>query len=121
MNSLLIILALAFAGYSPNDSTDDERLRAFIKKLENLQERQKNNTSKWPMPSVQPQTTDNMPQMDLYAVDHETGLEYSSSRKVIIDRALGFELNLISGTITDLTTGKKSSYKELMSKENRDN
>lgn len=115
MNSLLLILTLAFAGYSI-DPTEEERLKTFIKKLENLQERQKNNASKWPMPFVQPHMADNIPQMDLWVVDHQTGLEYSSGRKLIIDRVLEFELNLALGLITDLKTGKKSSYKTLFDK-----
>jgi len=116
MNTIMILLALAF-GASFGHSNDAERLKSFLKKLENLQERQKDNPNKWPMPVYEPSAATRMPQMELSVVDEETGLEYSNAGNKIFDRLLEFELDLGSGTISDLKTGEKFAYKELINKQ----
>lgn len=95
---------------------DHQRLKLFIDKLEQLQSRQEKQPNKWPMPLHEPKAYDNMPMLTPATVDHETGLEYSYSRNVITDPALQLELDLATGAIADLKTGKKFAYDELKKK-----
>jgi hypothetical protein len=112
MKILFIILCLGIVtGYT---DPDQERLKTFINKLERLKNRQNEATYKWPMPSYSPSIHDPMPQTNVNKVDEETGLEYSVHKNLILDRSLQFELNLASGVVSDLKTGKKFSYFELI-------
>lgn len=111
MKTLLIIFFLSLT--MANSDQDDERLTGFLNKLEQLYQRQKSEVDKWPMPAYAPQSQDNMPQAALSVRDEDTGLEYSRQNNVILDRDLEFKLDLTSGMVSDLTTGKKWSYSEL--------
>jgi hypothetical protein len=111
MNGIALMIVLLGALSSP---ADDERLNVFLQKLEHLQSRQKDHPNKWPMPLHEPKAYDNMPMLTPSTVDHDTGLEYNYDRNVIGAPSLQLELDLGTGLISDLKTGKKFAYDELI-------
>jgi hypothetical protein len=80
-----IILLFGILSLQNNSDMDDNRLELFLNKVDTFFKSQGSKKGEWNMPDYIPQQSDNnMPIYAPYYYDHETGLQYSPPKGMII-------------------------------------
>jgi hypothetical protein len=112
---LAIFLLVFNLSFFVNPS-EDKRLNAFLDKVEKLFKTNRIHESpQWKIPNhLSPIVPQEMPNMEMYTRDHETGLLYSSFKKKIRDEDLEIGLDVKKGIVYDFKTGKQHLLRELM-------
>jgi hypothetical protein len=108
----LLVINLTFS-IKPSE---DNRLYAFLDKVEKLFKTNRIHESlQWEIPNHLPSITPpEMPNIEIYTRDHETGLLYSSFKKKIRDEDLEIAMDVEKGIVYDFKTGKQYLLDELM-------